>query len=271
MISASDEARLVRPNSCFFCSLLTAGATLDGVEKPVLVALEYPDEPDTDENVPTEKDETEEDEKAEVEEAVVAAAGAAAAAAAAEVLLVVGRLLELWPLLLDALVPSKEETLTLFTLLPVTAVLLVVVVVVMMLLPIPVLYGCPGAPLHRMGRSTDGGFVSVGSTGRTITLSMELSRVLKMLPVALPAVLLMSFPPRVCFFFLAKSYMSPKMPANVLRRFFIVSSASSTTDGPPAALAGGALPAPDRAAEADEMPDTLLDWDAGWWRRANES
>jgi hypothetical protein len=37
-------------------------------------------------------------------------------------------------------------------------------------------------------------------------------------------------PARCCFFFFAKSYMSPNMPANVLRRFFIVSSASSTTD-----------------------------------------
>lgn len=37
-------------------------------------------------------------------------------------------------------------------------------------------------------------------------------------------------PARCCFFFFAKSYMSPKMPAKVLRRFFIVSSASSTTD-----------------------------------------
>lgn len=31
-------------------------------------------------------------------------------------------------------------------------------------------------------------------------------------------------------FLFAKSYISPNMPANVLRRFFIVSSASSTTD-----------------------------------------
>jgi hypothetical protein len=37
-------------------------------------------------------------------------------------------------------------------------------------------------------------------------------------------------PARCCFFFFAKSYMSPNMPAKVLRRFFIVSSASSTTD-----------------------------------------
>lgn len=37
-------------------------------------------------------------------------------------------------------------------------------------------------------------------------------------------------PLRCCFFFLAKSYMSPKMPAKVLRKFFIVSSASSTTE-----------------------------------------
>jgi hypothetical protein len=37
-------------------------------------------------------------------------------------------------------------------------------------------------------------------------------------------------PALCCFFFFAKSYMSPKIPANVLRRFFIVSSASSTTD-----------------------------------------
>lgn len=35
---------------------------------------------------------------------------------------------------------------------------------------------------------------------------------------------------RCCFFFFAKSYMSPNMPAKVLRRFFMVSSASSTTD-----------------------------------------
>lgn len=39
-----------------------------------------------------------------------------------------------------------------------------------------------------------------------------------------------SKPARCCFFFFAKSYMSPNIPANVLRRFFIVSSASSTTD-----------------------------------------
>lgn len=39
-----------------------------------------------------------------------------------------------------------------------------------------------------------------------------------------------ALPARACFFFFAKSYMSPKIPANVLRRFFIVSSASSTTD-----------------------------------------
>lgn len=31
-------------------------------------------------------------------------------------------------------------------------------------------------------------------------------------------------------FLFAKSYISPKMPANVLRKFFIVSSVSSTTD-----------------------------------------
>jgi hypothetical protein len=37
-------------------------------------------------------------------------------------------------------------------------------------------------------------------------------------------------PARCCFFFFAKSYISPNIPANVLRRFFIVSSASSTTD-----------------------------------------
>lgn len=37
-------------------------------------------------------------------------------------------------------------------------------------------------------------------------------------------------PARCCFFFFAKSYMSPNMPANVLRRFFMVSSASSTTE-----------------------------------------
>uniref|UniRef100_A0A182Q485 Uncharacterized protein n=1 Tax=Anopheles farauti TaxID=69004 RepID=A0A182Q485_9DIPT len=159
----------------------------------------------------------------------------------------------LWPLLPDAMVPSKEETFTLCTLL-----------LLLLLIPAPP-YDCPGAPLH----TTPGGFsVGAGSTwagaGRTITLSMELSRVLRTLPVALPAVLLISPPPRVCFFFLAKSYMSPKMPANVLRRFFIVSSASSTTDGPPAPLAaaGAALPTPDRAAEADETPDTLLDCDA---------
>lgn len=36
--------------------------------------------------------------------------------------------------------------------------------------------------------------------------------------------------PRCCFFFLAKSYMSPKMPAKVLRKFFMVSSASSATE-----------------------------------------
>lgn len=36
--------------------------------------------------------------------------------------------------------------------------------------------------------------------------------------------------PRCCFFFFAKSYMSPNMPANVLRRFFMVSSASSATE-----------------------------------------
>lgn len=29
----------------------------------------------------------------------------------------------------------------------------------------------------------------------------------------------------------ANSYMSPKIPANVLRKFFMVSSVSSTTDG----------------------------------------
>jgi hypothetical protein len=39
-----------------------------------------------------------------------------------------------------------------------------------------------------------------------------------------------AIPARCCFFFFAKSYMSPNMPAKVLRRFFIVSSASSTTD-----------------------------------------
>lgn len=39
-----------------------------------------------------------------------------------------------------------------------------------------------------------------------------------------------ALPARCCFFFFAKSYMSPNMPAKVLRRFFIVSSASSTTD-----------------------------------------
>jgi len=37
-------------------------------------------------------------------------------------------------------------------------------------------------------------------------------------------------PDLCCFFFFAKSYMSPNIPAKVLRRFFIVSSASSTTD-----------------------------------------
>lgn len=37
-------------------------------------------------------------------------------------------------------------------------------------------------------------------------------------------------PALCCFFFFAKSYMSPNIPAKVLRRFFIVSSASSTTD-----------------------------------------
>lgn len=37
-------------------------------------------------------------------------------------------------------------------------------------------------------------------------------------------------PARCCFFFFAKSYISPNIPAKVLRRFFIVSSASSTTD-----------------------------------------
>uniref|UniRef100_A0A8W7PS61 Uncharacterized protein n=1 Tax=Anopheles coluzzii TaxID=1518534 RepID=A0A8W7PS61_ANOCL len=130
------------------------------------------------------------------------------------------------------------------------------------------MYGWPGAPLHCWwtgGGRSPGGF-SVGSaTGRTSTLSIELSRVLSTLPVALPAVLLllMSLPPRVCFFFLAKSYMSPNMPANVLRRFFIVSSASSTTEGPPGpAPAAGTLPTPERAADADDTPDTLLDWEA---------
>jgi hypothetical protein len=39
-----------------------------------------------------------------------------------------------------------------------------------------------------------------------------------------------AIPALCCFFFFAKSYMSPNIPAKVLRRFFIVSSASSTTD-----------------------------------------
>lgn len=47
-------------------------------------------------------------------------------------------------------------------------------------------------------------------------------------------------------FLFAKSYISPKMPAKVLRRFFIVSSVSSTTDVwlvvTPGRLAGGATP-----------------------------
>lgn len=78
-----------------------------------------------------------------------------------------------------------------------------------------------------------------------------------MLPVALPVVL---SPPRCGFFFLAKSYMSPNIPANVLRRFFIVSSASSATDACPGTR--GPLLAPERTAEAEETPDTELDWDA---------
>lgn len=90
-------------------------------------------------------------------------------------------------------------------------------------------------------------------TGRAITLSIEFSRVLSTLPVALPVAL---SPPRCGFFFFAKSYISPNIPANVLRRFFIVSSASSTTDVCPAVPV---LLAPDRAADAEETPDTELD------------
>lgn len=92
--------------------------------------------------------------------------------------------------------------------------------------------------------------------GRAITLSIEFSRVLRMLPVVLPDVL---SPPRCGFFFLAKSYMSPNMPANVLRRFFIVSSASSTFPGAPWPGPGPTLLAFERAAEADETPEMELD------------
>lgn len=94
------------------------------------------------------------------------------------------------------------------------------------------------------------------ATGRAITVSIEFSRVLRMLPVVLPAVL---SPPRCGFFFFAKSYMSPNMPANVLRRFFIVSSASSTVVEDACPAPGPPLLAFDRAAEADDTPETELD------------
>lgn len=77
---------------------------------------------------------------------------------------------------------------------------------------------------------------------------------LSMLPVALPVVL---SPPRCGFFFFAKSYISPNIPANVLRRFFIVSSASSATVPCPGTVV--TLLTPERAADADETPETELD------------
>uniref|UniRef100_A0A182IZ97 Uncharacterized protein n=1 Tax=Anopheles atroparvus TaxID=41427 RepID=A0A182IZ97_ANOAO len=180
--------------------------------------------------------------------------------------------LRIWPLVagsggvtvapLDArmLVPSKEETFTLCTLPPATGSG-----------PTGWANCCPGAPLHRMElgstpEDTSGGAFSPagGSLGRTNTLSIELSRVLSTLPLLPPPPTPPSprSPPRVCFFFLAKSYISPKMPANVLRRFFIVSSASSTTDGPAPAAGGAVLTALDRTADTDDIPDTVLDWDA---------
>lgn len=119
-----------------------------------------------------------------------------------------------------------------------------------MLFTLPLAAVDPATPLHNVCGSFS---VVLVAMGRAITLSIEFSRVLRMLPVALPDVL---SPPRCGFFFFAKSYISPNMPANVLRRFFIVSSASSTTDACPG---GPPLLAFERAAEADETPDTELD------------
>lgn len=51
--------------------------------------------------------------------------------------------------------------------------------------------------------------------------------------------------PRCCFFFFAKSYMSPNIPAKVLRRFFMVSSASSTTEDCCVVFAGVGFEAPE--------------------------
>ena len=62
--------------------------------------------------------------------------------------------------------------------------------------------------------------------------------------------------------------MSPNMPANVLRRFFIVSSASSTTDEVVVSF-GGTVLVLDRVAEA-ETDDTVDDCDAWESRRCSE-
>lgn len=115
-------------------------------------------------------------------------------------------------------------------------------------------------PLHSVGAESLQPCViaagMVAAIGRAITLSIEFSRVLRMLPVALPDVL---SPPRCGFFFFAKSYMSPNMPANVLRKFFIVSSASSTVVDATCPGPGPPLLAFERAAEAEDTPETELD------------